>query len=547
MRNTIFLLPLFFMAWQPVVKSLGPEQDYLPNPVPVPRHQFTVIAHRGDHVSLPENTLAAYEQAIEDGADYVEIDLRTTKDGELLSMHNDQVDRTTNGKGLVKDLLWADIEKLTVNGSDDSKKMKIPSFKEILSLCKNRIYIYIDFKAADPAAVMPLLKQYGMEKQVLVYINSAEQFKAWRKAGPEIPLMLSLPKEVKDSAGLSHFINTFQPDLLDGDFRQYHPQLVAAAESRHIPVWPDGQSKTEGPGVWDQVLQKGLSGLQTDHPRELISYLQHKGLRPVPGNNRTDTLVNIFLNHPEQIMVAAHRCAHANFPENSLSALKEAIRLGTDIAEIDVRQTKDHVLVVMHDAKVDRSTNGKGELAAYTYPELQALRLLYNGKPTVETVPTLEQFLLAAKGKILVDLDFKAGDQEALKQTYHIIEKTQTANQVLFFLYGSQEMAMAHQLNPEIRLMPRAYNAADLKNIMDLNLAAVIHIDESFYSDQLMKTLSDSKLRIWSNSLGKYDDLEEASKSGFSALLKNTPYVNIIQTNLPEEWLQYLKKAGLHQ
>jgi len=76
------------------------QDAWQPNPVPKPRHRFTVIAHRGDHVNYPENTLAAYQQAIDDGADYAEIDLRTTKDGQLISLHNASVDQMTNGSGL---------------------------------------------------------------------------------------------------------------------------------------------------------------------------------------------------------------------------------------------------------------------------------------------------------------------------------------------------------------------------------------------------------------------------------------------------------------
>lgn len=263
-------------------------------------------------------------------------------------------------------------------------------------------------------------------------------------------------------------------------------------------------------------------------------------------NSRADSLANTFVNHPTQIMVAAHRCAHQNFPENSIGALKEAIRLGIDIAEIDIRQTKDHVLVIMHDEKVNRTTTGKGELASYTYKQLKELRLLHDSKPTAETVPTLEEFLLTAKGKILVDLDFKADDEDALKRTYQTIKKTNTLNQVLFFLYGYKDLLEVNKINPAIKIMPRAYNQSDVENILAMKIAKVIHIDESFYSDSLMRTIRDQKVRIWSNSLGKYDDLQIALNTGFQTLLTNTKYVNVIQTNLPEEWLKYLKQKGLH-
>jgi glycerophosphoryl diester phosphodiesterase len=255
--------------------------NWQPNPAPASKHKFIVAAHRGDHVVYPENTLAAYQEAIKNEADYVEIDLRTTKDAELISMHDANINRMTNGTGMVKDLTLNELEQLKVKSKDTISKVtyRIPTFKQILQLCKNKINIYLDFKAADPAVAYQMIKQYGMEKQVLVYINSAEQFTGWRKAAPKMPLMLSLPDSVKNVAGMESFINKYQVDILDGSYKQYDADMVKFAESKHIPVWPDIQSAGEGPADWDKALDKGLTGLQTDHPAALVKYLKGKGLR----------------------------------------------------------------------------------------------------------------------------------------------------------------------------------------------------------------------------------------------------------------------------
>ncbi|WP_114936614.1 glycerophosphodiester phosphodiesterase family protein [Mucilaginibacter endophyticus] len=262
---------------------------------------------------------------------------------------------------------------------------------------------------------------------------------------------------------------------------------------------------------------------------------------------KADSLLDVFANHPEQIMVTAHRAAHQLYPENSLAALNEAIRLGVDIVETDIRQTKDHVLVIMHNDKVDHPTNGKGELTDYTYKQLCELRLLQDGTPTNEKVPTLEQYLMAARGKILVDLDFKLDDDDALERTFEIIEKTNTVNQVLFFLYDYKKMVTVHEINKKIKIMPRAYTPADVEAILNMNIARVIHIDESFYSDSQMRSIRDKHVRIWSNALGKYDDLQSSTNTGFKALLTNTQFVNVIQTNLPAACLKYLKEKGAHK
>ncbi|MDR6940304.1 glycerophosphodiester phosphodiesterase family protein [Mucilaginibacter pocheonensis] len=260
---------------------LSGTDSWQPNPAPASKHKFIVAAHRGDHVIYPENTLAAYQEAIKNEADYVEIDLRTTKDGQLISMHDANVNRMTNGSGLVKDLTFNKLEQLKVKNKDTTSVEihRIPTFKQILKLCKNKINIYLDFKAADPAAAYQMIKEYKMEKQVLVYINGAGQFTGWRKAAPQMPLMLSLPDSVKSVAGMEQFIDKYQVDILDGSYKQYNAEMVKFAESKHIPIWPDIQSAGEGPADWDKALAIGLTGLQTDHPAALVKYLKEKGLR----------------------------------------------------------------------------------------------------------------------------------------------------------------------------------------------------------------------------------------------------------------------------
>ena len=252
-----------------------------PNAAPKAKHHFIVIAHRGDHLIYPENTLAAYAEAIKNEADYVEIDLRTTKDSALVSMHDATVNRMTNGKGAIKDMTLHEIEQLQVKGNDSLDKTiyRVPTFEQIIALCKDKIFIYIDFKQASAAVTYAMLKKYGMEKQVLVYINGIQQLIDWRAAAPDMPLMLSTPNSVKDAAGLKTFINQAKPDMLDGSWKEYTSEMVAIATEMNLPVWPDAQSREEGPHIWDQAIAKGLTGLQTDHPATLVEFLKEKGIR----------------------------------------------------------------------------------------------------------------------------------------------------------------------------------------------------------------------------------------------------------------------------
>jgi len=126
-------MPLFLML---LVFLLIGSEIYKANPVPKSKHKFIVAAHRGDHLIYPKNTLAAYQEAIKNEADYVEIDLRTTKDGQLVSMHDETINRITDGKGNVKDFTLEELGKFNVKCKDLSSKetYRIPTFNQMLDL-----------------------------------------------------------------------------------------------------------------------------------------------------------------------------------------------------------------------------------------------------------------------------------------------------------------------------------------------------------------------------------------------------------------------------
>lgn len=251
------------------------------NPLPPPKHRFIVVCHRGDHTHAPENTLAAVENAINDGADYVEIDLRTTADSQLVIMHDASVNRMTTGTGLVKDLTLAQLRELRVKDKMHPEwgQTDIPLFSEVLALCKDKIYIYLDFKNADPSAAYKEIVRYGMERQVIVYINAEQQFYQWRQAAPAMPLMVSLPGGIKDTAGLNVFLNKYCVEILDGNHDEYTADMIKMANATGHTVLPDIQGPGENAALWDIALQKGLRGLQTDHPGELIDYLKKRQVR----------------------------------------------------------------------------------------------------------------------------------------------------------------------------------------------------------------------------------------------------------------------------
>jgi glycerophosphoryl diester phosphodiesterase len=255
--------------------SINVQAQPKPTGLPKSKHELIVIAHRGNHAHVPENTLASINEAIKLGVDYVEVDLRTTKDGQLVIHHDATVDRTTNGKGKLNEHTLADLQKLQVY-NHNHKTHRIPEFREVLKLCKNKINIYLDFKDADVAQTWKQVQDAGMEKQMVVYINKKEQYPQWKSIAPDMPLMTSVPDELKTSDALATFLNDVKIDVVDNIV---NPDTKQFLKSRGIPVWLDVQDAHEGPNSWSEALQKGVQGLQTDHPEALIEYLKKNGLR----------------------------------------------------------------------------------------------------------------------------------------------------------------------------------------------------------------------------------------------------------------------------
>ena len=243
---------------------------------PKSKNKIIVIAHRGDHVVAPENSLLAIENAIKDGADYVELDLRTTKDGQMILMHDATVDRMTNGHGKIQELSYDTIRALKLYNKNisNSDTVQVPSFEEVLKVCKNRINIYLDFKEANVQQANAAIQRANMGNQMVVYINSPNQFMDWRKWVPQMPLILSLNTKIKDSLAMVNYLDRIKIDILDGNWNEYTKETVKAALNKGVPVWADMQSILEDETYWNKGLILGLAGIQTDHPKELVHYIK---------------------------------------------------------------------------------------------------------------------------------------------------------------------------------------------------------------------------------------------------------------------------------
>lgn len=126
--------------------------------------EVLVIAHRGASAYEPENTLRSVKKAIELGADMVEVDVRASKDGFIVVVHDEKVDRTTNGKGFVQDMTLHEL-KLLDAGHGES----IPTLQEVIQLVKGKANLVIELKTCGTEKrVVNIVKEMEFEKNVLI-------------------------------------------------------------------------------------------------------------------------------------------------------------------------------------------------------------------------------------------------------------------------------------------------------------------------------------------------------------------------------------------
>ena len=277
-------------------------------------------------------------------------------------------------------------------------------------------------------------------------------------------------------------------------------------------------------------------------------------------------------NHVEQIreklincdsssvIVVAHRGDWRNFPENSLEAIDNAIKMGVDIVELDVKRTKDGELILMHDRTLDRTTTGKGLVSENTLSDIRKLNLR-NGCNirTIHKVPTLEEALLHAKGKIMINLD-----QADLyfDQIYELMKKTGTTKQII--MKGRRPVAEVKKqfgdYLEDVIYMPivdldasgaEKHIEAFIKDMSPVAFELLFVKDTNLIPKKLATTLNGRSL-IWYNTLwdtmagGHDDDMSlQNPDSGYGYLI-DTLGCRIIQTDRPAYLLDYLRKRKLH-
>ena len=295
-KKLFFLLPILLTAFS--ISAQTRTDKLLKNLHDNESKYIFVIAHRGDWRNAPENSLQSIEKAIAMKVDMIELDIQPTKDGNFICMHDETLDRTSTGKGPIKDYTTEELKKFVLRSGNGIKtRQPIPTLKEALNVCKGRILVNIDKGGTYIKEIMPIIQECGMEKQVIIKgyypVEKVKKEYGSNESMLYMPIVNLWDKEAV--ATIQTFIKNFTPIAYELCFKDdANPNLkiideIAKSGSR---IWmntlwdslcgghDDENALLESKDThWGWMLKHKATMIQTDRPQELIHYLEEKGLR----------------------------------------------------------------------------------------------------------------------------------------------------------------------------------------------------------------------------------------------------------------------------
>ncbi|HEY1056696.1 MAG TPA: glycerophosphodiester phosphodiesterase family protein [Emticicia sp.] len=244
------------------------------------KYHLGLSAHRGSSIIAPENTLATFKTVLEMGVDYIEIDVRTTKDNQLAILHDGTLNRTTSGEGPMKNFTLAELKQLSAGKGypDKFKEERIPTLQETTQLLakwnkthKHQTNLYVDCKDVAPEPLVKELKASNLLKDAVFYGND-DFLLALKKVYPKAKLMPSLNKPEEIEAKVSKL----QPYAFDVKWTILNEQLVADIHKYKVKVFSDVLGLLDTSPNYRKATAMGVDLIQTDRVRKVYTTLLEK-------------------------------------------------------------------------------------------------------------------------------------------------------------------------------------------------------------------------------------------------------------------------------
>jgi len=252
-----------------------------------------VIAHQGGDGVWPGDTMYAFEKAVEIGTDVLEMDAHFTKDGQIVLMHDEKVDRTTDGTGLIEDMTLEELKKLDAayKWSNDGgltfpyrgQGIQVPTLNELFQKFPQMRYV-IEIKFTENPIDMPLcdlIREYGMQNKVLIASFHDEAMQNFRTTCPEVATSASRGEVTRIVLLGKVFLSGLVAPKYQSIQPPYDPKeslnipimtkrfiRESHAKNLHVEPWT-----VDDPELMKQYIEWGVDGIMTDRPDLLVEIL----------------------------------------------------------------------------------------------------------------------------------------------------------------------------------------------------------------------------------------------------------------------------------
>ncbi len=239
-----------------------------------------VVAHRGFSGKAPENTMAAFEKALKVQADGIELDVHLSRDGKLVVMHDEKVDRTTNGTGWIKDLTLAELKRLD-NGSwfgEYYKNETIPTLAEVLDrVADSNMIVNIELKNAIiqypnlEQKVIEEVERFQMEGRIILSSFRHDSLQLAKKINPSIQVGALYACGMVDPWVYAGYLGV---DAIHPHYLAATPEVVAGCHRHGIKVHPYTVNEAK---EWKRLIRAGADAIITNFPDRLRQLLSGEG------------------------------------------------------------------------------------------------------------------------------------------------------------------------------------------------------------------------------------------------------------------------------
>jgi len=246
---------------------------HLPSLFKTNKKGVIVIAHRGASAYRPENTMIAFERAIELDADMIELDVVLSKDGIPVIFHDAKLNKHTNGKGLVGRYTLKELKKLDAGSwfSGAFSNQKIPTLEEVLKFARERVALNIEIKKQKTdyqngyveQKCLKLVRKYDMDEHVLLSSFDYAALSNLKELAPEIPLALLYDKAQSNQSLPHELVQRYRVDAFNCSYNELSKKRLDSLKRNNIPSFiytVDQESKMR------KLLDLGVSGIFTNKP-----------------------------------------------------------------------------------------------------------------------------------------------------------------------------------------------------------------------------------------------------------------------------------------